>query len=54
VVFQTDITNSNLKNQLWRYHRYYVTEKRHQSNVTKFFHLRPSYSKFLGTPVSKL
>jgi len=35
----------------WRHH-HYVTEKRHQNNITKFFsNLDPSQSKFLATPL---
>jgi len=33
-------------------HCYYVTEKRHQTNVTRFSFLGSSQSKFLAIPVS--
>jgi len=45
VVFQTDYDEIELKKSVmasfqWRYH-YYVIEKRHQTNVTRFFHFGP-------------
>jgi len=33
------------------HHHNYVTEKRHQNNVAKFFHFAPPQLKFLDTPV---
>jgi len=50
--FKLIMTKSNFKNQLW-HHRYYITEKRHQINVTKFFHFGPLPIKISALPVNK-
>jgi len=36
---------------LWR-HRYYVTKKRHQTNVTRFLHFEPLPIKISGYTTS--
>jgi len=55
--FKLIMTKSNFKKSVmtlfqWR-HRYCVTERRHQTNVVRFYILGPSQSKFLATPVAK-
>jgi len=52
VFFQTnydeiELTKSAITSFQWR-HRYYVTEKRHQTYVTKFFHFGPLPIKIFG------
>jgi len=37
----------------WR-HSYCITEKYHQTNVTRFFILGPTQSKFLAMPVEPI
>jgi len=51
-VFQTDYGEIELLNILVTSSQL-LTVKRHQNNVTKFFHFGPSHSKFLATPVDK-
>jgi len=55
VVFEADYDEMELQNIVmtsfqWRHHRY-VTESRHQNNVTKIFQFGPLPIKILATPV---
>jgi len=52
VVFEADNDEIELQNKVmtlfqWRHH-YYVTEKLHQNNVTKFFQIGPLPIKISG------
>jgi len=52
VFFQTDYEKANFKksakSSFQLRHRYYVTEKRHQNSVTKFFDFGPPPIKISG------
>jgi len=47
-IFKLIMRKFNLKNQLWRH---YITDKRHETNVTKFFHFGPLIIKISGYAV---
>jgi len=53
IMMKSSFKRSVMTSFQWR-RRYYVTEKRHHSNLTKFFHFVPSpQSKLLSRPVYK-